>query len=135
VQKFRIGALLTAIALMIGSGLARWRDTHPAITQAVTVAATAQATAARQAEAQSTPTAEHFTPRPSVAPSGLAVTALHTAEPTIKVEVTSEGLNVRVCAGLKCAVVGSVPRGAVLTVKNGADWGKFVAAKFLRTVK
>ena len=132
-HKFRRGALIAVIALMIGGGLARWRDTHP-----LSVVATSAATAAVTA-APPTPTREveaHSTPRPVV------VTAIRTAEPSVIMLVDADGLNLRdKPAG---HVVGSVLRDTELKVTIAGKWalvtegvhkGRFVAARYLRAVK
>ena len=127
-RRYRIGFLIMALALAIGGGLARWRDTQP-VTRAATPAATVATTPFP------TPTQQHATPRPVV------VTAVHTAEPTVSVE-TSAGLNLRDKPG--GAIVGSVRQGVVLQVKIAGRWaevtagehrGKFVAAAYIRPVK
>jgi uncharacterized protein YgiM (DUF1202 family) len=123
VHKFRRGALIAVIALMIGGGLARWRDTQP-VTSAATPAATVAATPFP------TPTQQHATPRPVVA------TAIRTAEPSHKAEVIPDGLNVRNAPG--GAIVGSLKQGATVTVLTvQGEWakigeGRFVAARYLK---
>ncbi len=87
-------------------------------------------------------------PTAAPTPTQEVVTAVQPVEtakvdPVVRAIVTAEpGLNVRQCAGLKCAIVGSVKAGTTLSVKNGGDWaeivapkeyaGKFVAAKYLK---